>query len=101
MHRKPQRKWTLDDLAHAAGTSRSVLAERFSHFVGDTPMRYLAKWRLQRATVLLESGAKVVAVAKAVGYDSEAAFSRAFKKEAGIAPSAWSRRDNAPQRKQS
>ena len=88
MHREPQRKWTLDDLAHDAGTSRSVLAERFSHFVGETPMRYLAKWRLQRAAVLLlEGGAKVASVAQAVGYESEAAFSRAFKKETGAAPS--------------
>ena len=102
MHREPQRKWTLDDLAHAAGTSRSVLAERFSHFVGETPMRYLAKWRLQRAAVLLlEGGAKVASVAQAVGYESEAAFSRAFKKETGAAPSEWRRdRGRSPQSRQ-
>ena len=103
MHREPQRKWTLDELAHAAGTSRSVLAERFSHFVGETPMRYLAKWRLQRAAVLLlEGDSKVASVAQAVGYESEAAFSRAFKKETGAAPSGWRRdRGGSPQSKQS
>jgi AraC-like DNA-binding protein len=93
MHGEPQRAWTLDDLARDAGTSRSVLAERFTHFVGETPMRYLAKWRLQRAAgLLMEGTAKVAAVALAVGYESEAAFSRAFKKHTGVAPSAWRHR---------
>ena len=88
-------------LAHDAGTSRSVLTERFSHFVGETPRRYLAKWRLQRAAVLLlEGNSKVASVAQAVGYESEAAFSRAFKKETGAAPSAWRRdRGTSPQKR--
>ena len=73
-----------------AGLSRSALAERFAHFVGDPPMQYLTRWRMQVAARLLADGqAKVSAVALQVGYDSEAAFSRAFKKAAGVPPDAW------------
>jgi len=90
MHREPQRAWTIDGLARATGSSRTVLAERFAHFVGEPPMHYLARWRMQRAAGLLTSGtAKVSAVAREVGYDSEAAFSRAFKKHTGVAPATW------------
>ena len=86
-----RRRWTLEGLAAQAGTSRSVLAERFAQFVGQPPMQYLTQWRMQLATRLLaEPGArKVAAVAEAVGYESEAAFSRAFKKCVGIAPATW------------
>jgi AraC-like DNA-binding protein len=90
MHREPHRDWTLDELARETATSRSVLAERFAHLVGEPPMHYLTRWRLQRAARLLDDGAgKVSAVAEAVGYASEAAFSRAFKKHTGVAPSVW------------
>ena len=91
LHGAPARRWTLDRLAAQAGTSRSVLAERFAHFVGQPPMQYLTRWRMQLATRLLaEPGArKLAAVAEAVGYESEAAFSRAFKKCVGVAPAAW------------
>ena len=93
MHGAPARRWTLDALAAEAGASRSVLAERFAHFVGQPPMQYLTHWRMQVATRLLtEPGAKVAAVACAVGYESEAAFSRAFKKCAGVAPAIWRQR---------
>ena len=91
LHATPARRWTLDGLAAQAGTSRSVLAERFAHFVGRPPMQYLTQWRMQLATRLLaEPGPrKVAAVAEAVGYESEAAFSRAFKRCVGIPPAAW------------
>jgi AraC-like DNA-binding protein len=91
LHASPARHWTLEALAAQAGSSRSVLAERFTHFVGQAPMQYLMQWRMQLASRLLaEPGArKVAAVAEAVGYESEAAFSRAFKKCVGVAPSAW------------
>jgi AraC-like DNA-binding protein len=94
MHGAASRHWTLDALAQACGASRSVLAERFVHFVGLPPMQYLTQWRLQCASRLLaDPGAgKVAAVAQAVGYASEAAFSRAFKKATGVAPSHWRRR---------
>lgn len=93
LHGAPARRWTLATLAAQAGTSRSVLAERFAHFVGQPPMQYLAQWRMQLAMqALVRPGAKVVAAATAVGYGSEAAFSRAFKKSTGVAPAAWRRR---------
>lgn len=94
LHGAPQRPWTLAALAAQAGSSRSVLAERFTRFVGQPPMQYLTQWRMQRAVRLLaEPGAtKVAAVAEAVGYRSEAAFSRAFKKSVGVGPAAWRQR---------
>lgn len=97
LHGAPARHWTLEELAAQAGTSRSVLAERFAHFVGQPPMQYLTQWRMQLATHLLaEPGArKVTAIAEAVGYESEAAFSRAFKKRVGVAPARWRRREAA------
>jgi AraC-like DNA-binding protein len=88
LHAEPQRRWTLAALAGQAGSSRSVLAERFARFVGQPPMHYLTRWRMQRAIHLLAQPGttKVAAVAEAVGYESEAAFSRAFKKSVGVAP---------------
>ena len=95
LHGAAAHRWTLDALAARAGSSSSVLAERFSQLVGQPPMQYLTQWRMQLAArMLAESSAKVVAVADAVGYESEAAFSRAFKKSVGVAPTAW-RRHNA------
>jgi AraC-like DNA-binding protein len=82
--------WTLESLAREVGASRSALAERFAHFLGQPPMQYLARWRMQMAARLLADGpAKVSAVALEVGYESEAAFSRAFKKMAGTSPATW------------
>ncbi len=82
----------MTSLAKASGTSRSALADRFNRLVGQPPMQYLMRWRMQMAAQLLSDGwAKVAAVATEVGYDSEAAFSRAFKKVAGVAPATWRR----------
>jgi AraC-like DNA-binding protein len=82
--------WTLADLARDVGFSRSALADRFTHFVGLPPMQYLTQWRMQVAARLLSDGvAKVSAVGRDVGYDSEAAFSRAFKKVTGVPPARW------------
>ncbi|MCI0430662.1 MAG: AraC family transcriptional regulator [Rhodospirillales bacterium] len=90
LHEHPGRPWTLHELAERAGVSRAVLAERFAHLVGCPPMQYLMHWRMQIAARLLADRAmKVVAVAHEVGYESEAAFSRAFKKLAGVSPAAW------------
>jgi AraC-like DNA-binding protein len=98
LHGEPAHPWTLAELARQAAVSRSALAERFTHLVGQPPMQYLTRWRMQLAGRLLSDGAtKVSAVALAVGYDSEAAFSRAFKKAAGMAPAAWRKR-RAPAR---
>jgi AraC-like DNA-binding protein len=90
LHARPAEPWTLDGLAHDIGTSRSVLAERFTEFVGQPPMQYLTHWRMQMAARRLDDpSAKVVSVALEVGYESEAAFSRAFKRIAGVSPSRW------------
>ena len=92
LHDQPAREWTLGRLAKDAGSSRSTLAERFTQFIGRPPMRYLAHWRMQLASSLLADGmAKVSAIASDVGYDSEGAFSRAFKRIAGMAPATWRR----------
>ena len=92
LHKAPAHTWTLDALVAQAGTSRSVLAERFVHFVGRPPMQYLRLLRMQLASRMLAEGdAKVVSVAAAVGFESEAAFSRAFKKCVGLSPDDWRR----------
>ncbi|HTY65046.1 MAG TPA: AraC family transcriptional regulator [Alphaproteobacteria bacterium] len=90
LHAQPVRSWTLDELAAESGASRSGLASRFSQLMGYPPIQYLTRWRMQLAAKrLAERGAKVAAVAQEVGYDSEAAFSRAFKKFSGRSPSEW------------
>lgn len=93
MHATPQRGWTIETLAKDVGLSRSVLAERFTDLIGMPPMHYLAKWRMQIAAGLLSGGnANIATVAAEIGYASEAAFSRAFKKMVGLPPSDWRRR---------
>jgi len=96
-HRNPARAWTIESLARNAGLSRSGLAERFTQFVGQPPMQYLTSWRMQLAANQLLSGMEsVAAIASRVGYESEAAFSRAFKKAVGTPPSQWRKhRDDA------
>jgi AraC-like DNA-binding protein len=90
LHADPARPWTLDALARASGTSRAMLAARFAERVGRPPMQYLTRWRMQCAARRLdEPGARVSTVAHAVGYESEAAFCRAFKRAAGFSPAAW------------
>lgn len=91
LHAGPTEEWTVERLARVVGVSRSIIAERFTEMVGQPPMQYLALWRMQLASRLLAEGGQVVAVAAAVGYESEAAFSRAFKKLVGQAPAAWRR----------
>jgi AraC-like DNA-binding protein len=93
LHARPGHPWSLDELAHAVASSRSNVAKRFAEVVGQPPMQYLTQWRMQVAAArLTQSAAKVAVVGLEVGYDSEAAFSRAFKKATGMAPSAWRRR---------
>jgi len=94
LHEQPAYPWTLGELARKVGMSRANLAARFAHLVGHAPMQYLALWRMQMAARLLSDGSmKVAAVGHEVGYESEAAFSRAFKKLVGVSPAHW--RDTA------
>src|SRR5688572_13518683 len=96
LHADPARAWTLPELAREVGASRSVLAERFSFFVGHPPMLYLTRWRMQVAASRLAAGAAPLsALANAVGYESEAAFCRAFKKVTGVTPASWRSRRQA------
>jgi AraC-like DNA-binding protein len=95
LHRDTTRRWTLDDLGREVGLSRSALADRFIRMIGMPPMHYLAHWRMHVATQKLRNtNASLAQVAESVGYESEAAFSRAFKKAFGAAPATW-RRVNA------
>lgn len=97
LHGEPGAPWTLEDLARAAGLARSSLAERFAALVGEPPMQYLARWRMQLAAGLLAATHDgVAAIGARVGYASEAAFHRAFKKHVGVPPAAWRRRRSAP-----
>ena len=90
IHEAPAENWSLASLAREAGLSRSSLAERFQRFVGKPPMQYLALWRMQVASSMLAGGEPSIArVASKVGYESEAAFSRAFKRTVGHSPSEW------------
>jgi AraC-like DNA-binding protein len=92
LHCKPREPWTIERLARAVGLSRSVLAQRFTTMIGLPPMQYLALWRMQLASRLLLEGRPVGSVASAVGYESESAFSRTFKKLVGRPPATWRRR---------
>ena len=92
IHAEPSRPWTLEELAKEAGLSRSSFAERFAGYVGMPPIQYLQKWRLQIAASRLMDGASISTIAADIGYESEAAFSRAFKRVIGASPADW--RDN-------
>jgi AraC-like DNA-binding protein len=90
LHERVAHPWTVDELARSIGVSRSVLGERFAALLGEPPMRYLTRWRMQLAARRLLEGHEALArIAAEVGYDSEAAFNRAFKRELGIPPATW------------
>ena len=96
LHKRPAHAWTLEELARAAGTSRSVLAERFQSLVGSSPMQYLTQWRmLLAANLLARSNAPLARIAEDVGYQTDTAFSRAFRREFGAPPAAWRRSQGA------
>lgn len=93
LHERPAHPWTLDLLAEESGMSRSAMAARFTHLIGHSPMQYVTLWRMQIAARLLtDSPMKVAVVGQEIGYGSEAAFSRAFKKVVGVSPAAWRRK---------
>jgi AraC-like DNA-binding protein len=90
IHARPSHDWTVDGLAREVALSRSVFADRFAHYVGVAPMYYLGRWRMQLAARRLrESAVSIAQAGAAVGYESEAAFNRAFKKHLGVSPGAW------------
>jgi AraC-like DNA-binding protein len=96
LHKNPAHPWTLEELAREANTSRSVLAERFRDLVGHSPMQYLTQWRmLLAANLLRRSNAPLARVAEEVGYQTDTAFSRAFRREFGLPPVAWRRNQSA------
>jgi AraC-like DNA-binding protein len=95
IHEEPGSPWTVASLAHLARASRSQFAEQFRDAVGDTPARYLTRVRMERAERMLRAGVSVTDIAYRLGYESDAGFSRAFRRHAGVAPSLW-RRSVAP-----
>ena len=97
LHRRPAHAWTIAELASAVGVSRSALVARFARYLSDSPMAYLTGWRLRLAAEALTSSSKGVAdVAAAVGYESEAAFNRAFKRAFGVPPARYRKQTRAP-----
>jgi AraC-like DNA-binding protein len=96
LHEQAAHRWTMDELAGEVGLSRSALTDRFANIVGDPPVTYLTRWRMQKAARLLTDGsANLAAIALEVGYASAAAFSRAFKRITGVSPVAWRRQQPA------
>ncbi len=99
LHTRPAHAWTLEELARAAGASRSVLAERFQQLVGSSPMQYLTQWRMvMAANLLCHSNAPLARIAQDVGYQTDTAFSRAFRREFGAPPATWRRLQVARER---
>lgn len=99
MHRDPGHCWTLDDLAREVGASRSVLAERFQRLMTVSPMQYLTQWRMVlAANMLRHSNAQLTHIAQDVGYQTDTAFIRAFRREFGAPPASWRRSQAALKR---
>lgn len=96
MHRRAEEPWTVASLAEEVGLSRSVFAARFTELVGEPPLAYLTRLRMQKAGELLRQGAPLAKVSRLTGYSSEASFSHAFRQWAGVAPGAWRRRFKVP-----
>lgn len=95
LHAQPERQWTVEDLAREVGVSRSGLAQRFTELTGEAPMGYLTGWRIQLAKhLILQGGLPIAEVADRVGYESEAAFNRAFKRHVGVPPVAWRKKSS-------
>jgi AraC-like DNA-binding protein len=92
IHQSPERRWKVQELAAAAALSRSAFSARFTELVGEPPMTYLTRWRMLRATRLLKNEVRTETIADLLGYESEAAFRKAFKREIGIPPAQYRKR---------
>ena len=93
MHANPSNPWTVNGLAESVGMSRSIFAMRFKETVGSSPMEYLTRWRMLLAgDRLITSGDSIIAIASSLGYESESAFGKAFKRVTGCSPRQYSRR---------
>ena len=100
LHRQPAHPWTIASLAKEVGTSRTVLAERFRRYISDSPIAYLTRWRLQLgAQMLTSTSSGVASIGAEVGYESEASFNRAFKREFGLPPAQFRSRSRTVRRK--
>ena len=95
IHADPSRDWNVEVLAKLMGASRSGFAQRFVDAVGETPARYVVRTRMQQARQWLGEGQRVAFVAEKLGYDSEASFSRAFKRTMGAPPSQFRKRESS------
>jgi AraC-like DNA-binding protein len=92
VHQRPEQSWTVASLAQRVGMSRSAFASRFTRLVGEPPLHYVTRWRMQKAAGLLREGRSTLAeIAEQVGYESETAFSKAFKRAVGSSPGAYRR----------
>lgn len=91
VHADIARDWTVEDMAEVAGVSRSTFAQHFRAVLGETPLSYVTRWRMYRAKILMRKGAALAEVAVRVGYDSDTALSRAFRRKEGVAPGEWRR----------
>ncbi|MCB0125505.1 MAG: AraC family transcriptional regulator [Caldilineaceae bacterium] len=89
IHQSPEYKWTVQELAEAAALSRSAFSARFSELVGEPPLTYLTRWRMLKATRLLKNEVSMETIAERLGYESETAFRKAFKREVGIPPAQY------------
>jgi AraC-like DNA-binding protein len=97
IHERPQAPWTVESLAAAVAMSRSAFAARFTALAGEPPLRYLTAWRMEKAAHLLRAGERIASIARAVGYDTDAAFGKAFRKSVGATPGEFRRRARAPE----
>jgi AraC-like DNA-binding protein len=89
IHQYPERGWKVEELAEVAALSRSAFSARFTRLVGEPPIKYLTRWRMHRATRLLKNDVEMEKIAELLGYESEVAFRKAFKREVGIPPARY------------
>lgn len=98
IHQSPEHGWKVEELAERVALSRSAFSSRFTRLVGEPPMKYLTRWRMCKASLLLRNEVKVEKIAQQLGYDSEVAFRKAFKREVGVSPASYRRQGRSLRR---